>query len=138
MKTYGRISFILFVTVQLTFVGFLLYLISNGDLDIWLLILAGLNLLFLVYLVYTSYMVIRVSDHELIIEMPLRKRKVSYFLTDVQAVSIDKLEVQGSGKKQLVLSVFKKDKTQDEYTLPAMFLEKSRLLKHLDQHVDTI
>ncbi|MEZ5016441.1 MAG: hypothetical protein R2800_05260 [Flavipsychrobacter sp.] len=137
MKTFGKKSFLLYVIISLAITLIPLYMTIIGKLDTWVLLLIPLNIAVVGYGAYLTYIVITISDHELCVELPFRKKKTTYFMNDIQVVTFDVYK-DDSNKTQKKMTVQKKDNTEDTYNLSGFFFERVWLQKELSKHVDIL
>lgn len=136
MKTFGKLSIILFVAFNIVFTGIFVYFIYTGIVEKILIFLPLINIALMFYLVYRNYMLVHLDAHELIIERPFKKTKTTYFFSDIQAVSIE--HRRDGRNKVLVMTIYKKDNTNDEYIATSMQLERNALIKELRKRADVL
>lgn len=137
MRTFGKLSFILFVLINLGSTAVFTYFIYLGVIKNLLIVLPVVNLVLMGYIAYKSYMLIHISDHELTVERPFKKERTTYFFNDIQAVSIDNAR-NDKGAKVLLMTIHKKDNTQDEYNATGLQLERSLLIKELRKRANIL
>lgn len=137
MKTYGKLSFFLFILLNVVFTAVFVYFIYTGVVKLTLIFLPILNLVLMGYVAYKNYMLVHIDAHELTVEHPFKKQKTSYFFSDIQSVSISYIR-DDRNKQQLILTIYKKDNTQDEYIATGMQLERKALIKALSERADML